>query len=250
MIFIYQMKRKRKKKKKDEETLKYIGGGKLGDFIHCLYIVMVKYEITGKKGDIYITDDCRCGGDKFGYPVNRTYQELYDIVISQPYVASFNLYTGEIERKETQMTFDVNLNDFRRFPMLFSYSWLESLSKSFHLPLLEKPWITFNDTWIDPKYEDLIVIHRSKTPQHQSSNFIPLLESIVKNNKCIFVTCEQEEYSMFALKHLVPLDLKTSLKEIFITINSCRFFIGNQSSPLAIALSLFKPLLCDAPCER
>ena len=32
---------------------------------------------------------------------------------------------------------------------------------------------------------------------------------------------------------------------MYIAINSCKFFVGNQSAPLAIAYSLFKPLLCE-----
>ena len=33
-------------------------------------------------------------------------------------------------------------------------------------------------------------------------------------------------------------------------INECKFFIGNQSSPLVMAFSLFKPLLAEAPEGR
>src|SRR4029078_3645796 len=54
------------------------------------------------------------------------------------------------------------------------------------------------------------------------------------------------EYNDFPFKNLVPLDLKQTLNEVVVAINSCRFFVGNQSSPLAIAASLGKNLLCES----
>lgn len=222
------------------QTLNYICGGRLGDFIHALYVIKCKHETTGKKGNLYITDHRGWGGDGFACDIKRTYEELYDIVIEQPYIESFSLYLGQ------NIRFDINLNAFRKYPGLNVDSWLEIMSNTFGVKLIEKPWITMPDTWVDPKYKDVVIIHRSSNYYRYVPGFINILEPIVRRNKCLFVTCSKEEYDLFPLKYFVPLELKSTLKEMYIAINSCKFFIGNQSSLLTFAYSLFKPALCES----
>lgn len=217
------------------KTLNYIVGGLIGDFIHCMYVIMCKYEATGYKGNLYITDDRNWGGDIFRRPIHQTYDELYDIVKAQSYIEKFSIYKNE--------SIDINLNDWRKSSLLFGNSWLELLSHVYKTPLLEKTWITLDDSWTDPKYKDVILIHRAN--RRFVPGFIELIEPILKSNRCMFVTCDKGEYDVFPLKHLLPLDLKSTMKEMYIAINSCKFYIGNQSSPLAIRYSLFKPCLCE-----
>ena len=116
-----------------EPVLNYICGGRLGDFIHALYVVKCKYTQTGKKGNVYITDDLKWGGDGFAVSVKQTYTELYDIVIQQPYIENFSIYNGQ------PVKFDVNLNQFRSYSNLYHDSWLEIMSNKFGVPLIEKP---------------------------------------------------------------------------------------------------------------
>lgn len=223
-------------------TLNYICGGRLGDFIHMLYVVMCKYNETGMKGNVYITDDLKWGGDELNSGIHRTYSELYDIVISQPYVASFIKYEGQL------VQFDFNLNEFRKSPRLFQETWLQIMSNMFTTPLLEQPWIT--NIPVDPKYKDTIIIHRSVNAARHIPSFTDELTKILKNNKCVFVTGDIAEYEAFSLRDLVPMEYKPSLMDMYIAINSCKFFIGNQSSPMAMAYSLFKPSLCESTSGR
>ena len=215
------------------KTSNYLCGGKLGDFIHSLYVIMCHYTNTGIKGNIYITNNKTYGGDSFTFNIEQTYKELYDIVITQDYINTFEIYN--------QQPIDVNLNNFRNYQHLWSQSWLQILSQTFKTPLLEQPWIKFNI--IDEQYKDTILIHQSTI--RRLPRFLPILEKIIKNNKCIFVTCNINEYNTFALKYLINVHVKTNIYDMYIAINSCKFFVGNQSAPLAIAYSLFKTLLCE-----
>lgn len=214
-------------------TINYVCGGRLGDFIHALYAVMCKYELTGHKGNVYITDNTSLGGDVFTFDLKRTYDELYPIVSKQVYIASFSIYSDQ--------KYDINLNDFRNYGGLYKESWLQIMANTYQFPLIEKPWITLNT--YDDKYKDVVLIHRSTYSHRQIKNFFNILGPIAQKNKCMFITCNVKEYELFPLKYLVPMELKSNLLEMYTAINSCKFFIGNQSSPLVIAYSLFKPAL-------
>lgn len=218
-----------------EKTKNYLCGGRLGDFIHSLYVIMCQYETTNVKGNIYITDQLQYGGDRFSSTLKQTYEELYPIVIKQSYIKSFEIYNNQV--------IDVNLNYFRHSNILYNASWLQIMASSFNFALLEKPWI-YMDT--NDKYKNTILIHQSINSHRKLNNFLPILENIIKNNNCLFLTCNKTEYDSFHFKHLVPLELKTSLYEMYVAINSCKMFIGNQSSPLAMAYSLFQPLICES----
>jgi len=220
----------------NKKYINYLIGGRLGDFIHCLYGVMCNYEKTGKKGNVYITDQLQYGGDGFSHPLTETYNELYNIVISQNYINSFEIYQNQ--------HYDINMNNFRNYQELHTESWLQIISNCFNTPLIDKPWIKINQ--IDEKYKNVILIHQSFIDRRKIHHFLPELENIIKNNQCMFITCNIMEYHYFKLNHLVSLDLKNNLYEMFVAINSCKLFIGNQSSPLSYAYSMFRPLIAES----
>lgn len=221
----------------DNIPINFISGGKMGDFIHTLYVIKCMYEVTGRKGNLFITgDNVKYGGDIFTFTVERAYNELSNIINNQSYINLFKIHNNE--------EFDINLNKFRQYPNIFRESWLEIMAHTFNTPVIELPWITIPKN-NDSKYKDKVLIHRSLV--RHMPNFEPILEKIIKNNSCLFITCNIKEYEAFPLKHLLEVELKESLDDIYHAINDCQFFIGNQSSPLAMAYSLFKPLLCEAP---
>jgi ADP-heptose:LPS heptosyltransferase len=67
----------------------------------------------------------------------------------------------------------------------------------------------------------------------------------LRHNKCIFVTCDRKEYDDFPYKNLVPLDEHNTLQSMTKAIFSCKCFVGNQSSPLALAVAMGKPCLAE-----
>lgn len=212
----------------------YLMGGRLGDLIHLLYVIYVNYTISGIKGNLYITNDINLGGDTFSHFEN-TYNELYEILKEQPYIQKFSKYNGE--------ALNINLNSFRYNQYIFHNHWLDLLTKHFKIPLIVKPWININTN--DKFYSDTIIIHRSNQYTRYVNNYKIYLDPIISKNKCLFVTCDISEYHNFPFKDIVPLKLLTSLSEMFTAINSAKFFIGNQSSPLAMAYSLLKPVLAE-----
>lgn len=219
----------------NNKIINYLCGGRLGDFIHALYVIMCNYKSKGIKGNIYITDNLAYAGDCFSCPLSQTFSELYPIVIQQEYIQHFSIYKDE--------HIDVNLNLFRHYPRLYHDSWLEIMANRFHVPLLEEPWIKITDKNIN--YKDIILIHQSHHHSRYIPQFIQLMEMITYKNKCLFITCNPVEYDNFPLKHRIPLELKSTLEEMYDAINGCKLFIGNQSSPLAMAYSLGKPILCQ-----
>ena len=73
------------------------------------------------------------------------------------------------------------------------------------------------------------------------------MKNIVNKNKCLFLTCSPNEYTGFPFMNEVPLEKVDTLEEMYTIINSCKFFVGNQSSPLVMAVSLCKPCLAEVP---
>lgn len=218
-------------------NISYIVSGKLGDLIHTMYVIYVTHMLTGMKGNLYITNDVKFGGDTFSH-FERSYTELYNIIKEQPYINLFSVYTGT-------ESLHINLNSFRRSDLLSRTTWLELLSKTYNIPLISDPWISLNSSYIDPSYSNTVLIHRSLIQFRHVSSFIPFLESIIQHNPCYFITWNEEEYNAFPLKSIVPMKKINTINEMYTAINSCKFFIGNQSSPLAIAFSIFKPCLAE-----
>ena len=77
-------------------------GGLLGDFFNCLSVPKRIYDLTGEKADIYICDHEK---EPFKYGLNKTYNDLKPILLSQPYIESFKIYNNE--------HIDIDMIDFR-----------------------------------------------------------------------------------------------------------------------------------------
>lgn len=220
--------------------LTYIVGGRLGDCLHLMYVVSMLHYTTGRKGRIYLTNDIKWGGDVFqAWP--RAYDELLPILQHQPYIESIQVAPDNLE----DISIDYNLNSFRRSPYVFRCQWFQLLSRTFSTPLIPAPWINLPSTFYDVTYSDIVLIHRNSMPDRYTTSFLPVLENIIKKNKCMFITSSETEYDIFPFRHLLPLHLLPTLADMYTAINSCKFFIGNQSSPLVFAFSLYKPLLAE-----
>lgn len=205
------------------EKIKFVIGGRTGDLFHCLYIVRSLCEKFNANAELYITNDMRYGGDTFLLSIEKTYQDLYPLIIKQPYISSFSILNQPI-------TEFVNLNVWRGTIGIFR-NWITMLCDVYNLPVSGKNWISSDKM---DSFNNKVVIHRS-TRRH-SKNFP--WESIIKNNDCIFVTSDQREYESFPFKNNVKLHLWSNFLELANIINSSKIFIGNQSTPLALSHGL------------
>jgi len=209
----------------------YLLGGKLGDTIHSLVIPSYIYSQTGEKADLYLSTH----GDGFTTGIYNTFLELAPMVLAQPFVSSFQIYHGE--------RIDVRLYEFRNSPKLFNRAWTDVYFSTF-LPDIDPPK---DFAWIVNPIEQFegVIVNRSIRPwgEYTNSRWWDLLEEHLGNIK--FLCTDIAQWEKFPLKALVPPLVTHHLQETFNAINSCKLFIGNQSSPLAYASSINKPRIAE-----
>lgn len=198
----------------------FLLGGRLGDLIHALYVA----KNTPGKHDMFITDRRDLHSDGFLLPLEETYEELYPIITTQPFCKSFKIYKDEdIE----------NLSMWRRYA--YSASWTQLLANTFNVPVNGESWMSWGKS---RTFEEKIIIHSSPHPARAGHHWDIVLD--MYKGRCVFLGTD-EEYSSFGKD--IPHQLPRNLMDYFTIINSCKFFIGNQSAPLAIAHSLAVPRL-------
>ena len=202
------------------ENVSYLHSGALGDLIHCLYVIKVKYLLTGKRGNLYLKNGF------FTRDVSQTYSDIKNIIEKQEYISQVCLYNNE--------HIDINLDIFRSSPSLYHIDWLTNLSQVFNIPLISMSWMKSFRSF---KSNNKILINRSRN--RQIANFP--WEAIVKKNKCAYVTFNVDDYNAFPYKEDVELIKVENFSEMIEIIGNCKFFIGNQSAPLALSYALGKP---------
>ncbi len=127
------------------------------------------------------------------------------------------------------------LDDFR-----INYNLKDNLFKricdKFAVPIPKEPWINANLTKIAP-----IVINRT----FRYRNVTPDIKKYLNN--AIFIG-HKDEYDDFVYNiGKVSYYECNDMMEMASVINGCELFIGNQSCCLALAISLFKPILQEVP---
>jgi hypothetical protein len=211
----------------DNEIIKYVAGGLLGDFIHSLSVVNEMFLKTGKKGNVYMTNDK--GGDPFRFAVERTYNDIREVVVSQKYINNLFIYNNE--------SYDINLNDWRLSPYLNCDNWYHIYKQTYGVEWGTHTWLSVitNSEW-ESKY--IVNTTSYRFPYHV--NFHTLYNSF--SDSMIFVSFDKSEYDFFKDKTQlnIPYYNCTSFTELCIMINSCKMFVGGLSMPLTIAHSLHK----------
>jgi hypothetical protein len=215
--------------------LTYFAGGLLGDFILSLSIVAEKFWESGRKAVIYLGNNHR---ETFRFPLETVYNDTNPIISIQPYVKSYKIHENE--------PYDIDLTIWRESNLLEKKDWFHIYSSTYNIKWGTRQWL-----FLEKKegLEDLICIHSSKHRINTKFDF----NEIIKNNpnkKWLFISQDISEYTRFrdtTKCSNIPFLEVSSLYELYVLINSCGFFIGNLSMPLAVADSLFKNrigLLC------
>lgn len=213
--------------------INFVSGGKTGDLLHNLMVVKSICETQNKRAILYITNVSSYGGDSFHFDIHKTYYDLEPIIMSQPYIESFHILSVDDVIGEY-----INLNQWRKSELLYKTNWINLLCDKFQINPPLEPWLIFNKK---EGLEDTILIHRSL---HRNNNNFPW-EKIVNEYKCTFITniSTLHEYDEFKFKNNVDLISCETFSDLVMSINSCKFFIGNMSTPLALAHCLGKPHL-------
>jgi len=210
----------------------YLSGGRTGDLIHVLSVIYANW-VNGKgKGILYISD--RHGGDNFSLGVNKTCDDIKPILMHQEYIQDVIMYTNQ------DLSTFINLNEWRNYIHL-KFNWFDMLSHVYKINMFNVKWIHLNESYNKyPELKDIIVIHHSL---ERKNNDFPW-EKIISNNKCIFITCNINEYNNFKYKHLIEPYIANNLVDFVSMIYSSKCFIGNMSMPCALAWAIGHPLLC------
>lgn len=216
------------------KELNMISGGRLGDFIHQLYIPSIIYKKKGIKTNLYMAEI----GDIFSFGLENTFNEIKEIVLNQTYINKFEIYKGE--------SIDINLSKWRANSI--GYCWTERLMGCYfgdYSPVLKNFQIIDNVDKIEC-FKDSLIINRSLESRRYGSKdmYIKNIESY-KKEKRYFIYTDINQYNTFPHKDLVqPIRVK-NIKNMFEIINSCSLFIGNLSAPMAVAYSLRKNIICE-----
>jgi len=214
--------------------LNFVIGGMLGDFIQSLFAVKNICLQQNAKANIYLTD--KYGGDGWSYGLEKAYHDLHSLVILQSYVNRFELAPSNIHGN------CVNLNTWRTPINGFIQCWSEMLFSCYHFSLTGKyQWININK--IDDKTKDKILIHKSTKRHNADFNWDIIFDNI--DGEKLFITSSEKEWDTFSHKNKTSLYLVLSIEDMALAINSCRYFIGNQSAPFAIASALDIPRLVE-----
>ncbi len=216
----------------------YVAGGLLGDFVHQLSVIHETYQKTGRRGILYLSDQ---HGDKFRHGNNKAYQELAPLLQVQPYIHSFH-------RCETPpQHFDVNLSAWRQSPLLYKANWRTIFETLYKIPWASSPWLQLQLPPIS-YLQDKILVNHSLHRWGNAERYRQQLQSY-DPSKIIFVGFQAEEYQTFLDKTQcsIPFYQCHDIFAMVHAIQSCKQFIGNLSSPLAIAYALHKPCITLLP---
>lgn len=210
----------------------------VGDFIHCLSVVknICALHDGNAKANIYLTDDTnKYGGDRWRFSADIAQRDLSDLVYEQPYVNRFELLTEELDAPY------INLNAWRTYidrkfqaQGFYNNSWTEFLAEVYKYEIpTEYKWLEAEEK--DKSLKDKIVIHCS--PQRHNPNF-PWKQILNEADICLHPVNET-----FMLVGAKDKEIKTvsTFNEMATVLNSCKYFIGNQSAPFALASALDIP---------
>jgi hypothetical protein len=209
---------------KTNNTINYISGGRLGDFIFQLSVIHANYLKTGKKGILYLADI----GDKFVKGLETAYDDTKEFILSQEYIEEYRIYNGE--------KYDINLSSWRDTVFIKEQNWIELFRNVFNINFGTTKWI--NNISINSEFQNKIIIGYSLQRDNTHINLTDFLNKYDKS-KLHFICLDENEYLSFKNKTglNIPYTFCKNLMELFISINSCELFIGNFSAPLCVALS-------------
>lgn len=214
-----------------DEYITYNIGGRMGDFIHSLYIVYNNFLQTGKRGLIYMSTE----GDGFRKGILNTYKEIYHLIRAQPYVYDLKIHNND--------KCDINLNKWRDIitePHI-NHVFCKAYNQTYNIDNWGvRKWIFFdniisNNYYINlKKYENIILINTT-------SLRFPIIDiNPYVTDNTYFISFDENEYAYFLNKTniKIPLIKLKDIYELCYLLSICSVFIGSYSMPLALAKAM------------
>jgi hypothetical protein len=203
----------------------YVSGGLLGDFVYQLSVIQEIYMKTGRKGILYISKDM--GGDHFRFGLERTYQDTYRIVSSQPYILDYKIYQKE--------PYDINLSMWRCNNI--EIPWDQIFFHTYRVEWGKHPWIKVP---YDPQWKDVVLVTTTSYHAVHNIDYSTLFKEY--GPQLQFMDLSDKETELFKTTHgIEPVLYKPAdLYEMCVAIQSCKLFIANYSSPLSFAYGMHK----------
>ena len=220
-----------KEPKKSNDTITYVGGGLLGDFIHQMSVICEKWKQTNKKGILYMDNR----GDQFRFGLENTYNELYPFVIIQDYIADFKIRSNNEQ-------YDIDLSLWRNEIFVNgNNNFIKIMNNRYNILWAQNKWLSnipINNLW-----NDKIVINTTDQ-RFPKEDYIQKIRNYKDKTQMVFVGSSINEYKNFQNKtgiNDISYYCPANLSEMIIIINSCKYFMGSLSAPLSIATALHKP---------
>lgn len=230
-------------------------GGKLGDFLHGLFVAKSFSLKHNVKMNIHMVDI----GWEHG--INSTFNELTPILQEQDYINSFSILTDyELDPVQTpqinspikifneQLVKDgyIEFGKYLNSPLLYTTCWTEILSHTFNVPTLKDYyWIKWNH--VDPRFVGKVIIHRRYNPIRQNPQFP--YEQIMEqyDGQLVFVSTAENDYDQFPYKDRMEFVKLDTLTELFTVVNSCELIVSNLTGITTIAHALDKLRIIELP---
>jgi hypothetical protein len=216
-------------------TIRYISGGLLGDFIHQLSVIKELFLISGKKGDLYISDTV---GEPFQLGVEATFNDIYSVIISQEYISSFKIYNNE--------RIDVNLSEWRKYSVRNSWRYV---FKMYDISWARTPFLQL--PLISTEFQNTIFISTSPKRWPTRICFKSLIDKLRTYKEDIrFICSNYSNYIDFETKTglSIPCITCDTFESLANNINQCAFLVSTLSMPLSVADALFKNRIALLHC--
>lgn len=217
--------------------------GNIGDIIYAMPTIKRIFELTGIHINLFLKlGKSRVLPQFMSHPLGNIMLNqdmvnmLLPLISSQNYIGSCEVYTGQ--------PIHIDLDFFRSQIIPLDRAniarWCGYITGV--TPQLWKTWLTISP---DTNYENKIVIARSGRYRNSSIDYSFL--KVYENLIFIGVSSEYED-----MRKSIP-NLKWLQVDNFLTlaqiIAGCKFFIGNQSFPYAVAEGLKVPRILEAYYE-
>jgi hypothetical protein len=204
----------------------YLASGLLGDFIHQLSVVNEKYQLTGRKGIIYMTNTI----EPFRWGLERTYEDIRPFLLTQSYIHDVRIHDGT--------TCDINLSIWRYNMNFMTDSWHSIFKRNYDIEWSKTSWFKIQG---NTEYENTVFISTSPNRWWEEPFDCSMLVSSLGPD-VRFLASEKSNYDHFVSKTGIELPLvnPSNFTEMVSAIQGCKLFIGTLSAPLAIADALHK----------